>query len=193
MASKRIKLGVLGSGRGSNFIAIQNSILNNAIDAEIAVVISNKKSKMLEKASEYGLESVYVNPKDSDNKESYDLKLVQILKEHDIDIVILAGYMKILTNGFIEAFPGRIMNIHPSLLPSFRGLHPQQQALDSGVKFSGCTVHLVIPELDAGPILSQHVVPVLAGDDEDALSARILVEEHKLYSGTIQSFIKNKL
>ena len=187
---KRVKLGVLGSGRGSNFISIQNCIKQNQLDAEIAVVISDKKSKMLEKADEFGLPSVYINPKETKNKIEFDLKLVNTLKSYEVDIIILAGYMRILSDEFIDAFPGRILNIHPSLLPSFRGLHPQQQAIDAGVKFSGCTVHLVIPQLDAGPILSQSVVPVLEGDSEGALSDRILIEEHKLYSETIQRFIQ---
>ena len=188
-----IKLGVLGSGRGSNFQAIYKNILNGTLKAEVVVVISNKESKMLKIAEEYGLISVFLDPKGFTSKEEYDAELVNILKKHGVDLVVLAGYMKILTPVFINAFPAKILNIHPSLLPSFKGLHPQQQALDAGVKFSGCTVHFVTIELDSGPIIIQEVVPVLPNDNEDTLAERILEKEHVLYTEAIKIVARGTL
>jgi len=188
-----IKLGVLGSGRGSNFQAIYKNILNGTLKAEVVVVISNKESKMLKIAEEYGLISVFLDPKGFTSKEEYDAELVNILKKHGVDLVVLAGYMKILTPVFINAFPAKILNIHPSLLPSFKGLHPQQQALDAGVKFSGCTVHFVTIELDSGPIIIQEVVPVLPNDNEDTLAERILYKEHVLYTEAIKIVARGTL
>ena len=181
-----IRLGFLGSGRGSNFQAIYKNILNGTLEAEAVVVISNKKSKMLEIAEEYGLISIFIDPKGFSSKEEYDAELVKTLENHGVDLVILAGYMKILTPVFINAFPDRILNIHPSLLPSFKGLHPQKQALDAGVKFSGCTVHFVTLELDSGPIIIQETVPVLPDDNESSLAERILEKEHIIYTEAIK-------
>jgi phosphoribosylglycinamide formyltransferase-1 len=181
-----IKLGFLGSGRGSNFQAIYKNILNNMLKAEAVVVISNKKSKMLEIAEEFGIVSIYLDPKSFPTKEEYDAELVKTLLSHGVELVILAGYMKILTPVFINAFPNKILNIHPSLLPDFKGLHPQQQALDAGVKVAGCTVHFVTQELDSGPIIIQETVPVLPSDDEDSLSERILEKEHIIYTEAIK-------
>ncbi len=181
-----IKLGFLGSGRGSNFQAIYKNILNGTLQAEAVVVISNKQSKMLEISEEHGLSSVFIDPKGFSSKEEFDAELVKRLESHGVDLVILAGYMKILTPVFINAFPNRILNIHPSLLPSFKGLHPQKQALDAGVKFAGCTVHYVTLELDSGPIIMQEVVPVLPDDNEDSLSKRILEKEHIIYTEAIK-------
>lgn len=181
-----IKLGFLGSGRGSNFQAIYKQILNGVLKAEAVVVISNKQSKMLEIAQEYGLASIFINPTGFSSKEEYDAELVKTLKSHGVDLVILAGYMKILTPIFINAFPDRILNIHPSLLPAFKGLHPQRQALEAGVKFAGCTVHYVINELDSGSIITQAVVPVLPDDNEDSLAERILEKEHIIYTEAIK-------
>lgn len=188
-----IKLGFLGSGRGSNFQAIYKNILNNKLKAEAVVVISNKKSKMLEIAEEFGLVSIFLDPKSFPTKEEYDAELVKTLISHGVELVILAGYMKILTPVFINAFPNKILNIHPSLLPDFKGLHPQQQALDAGVKVAGCTVHFVTQELDSGPIIIQETVPVLPSDDEDSLSERILEKEHIIYTEAIKKIIDKRL
>ncbi len=181
-----IKLGFLGSGRGSNFQAIYKNILNGKLKAEAVVVISNKKSKMLEIAEEYGLSSIFLDPKGFSTREEYDAELVKILFSHGVDLVILAGYMKILTPVFIHSFPNKILNIHPSLLPAFKGLHPQQQALDAGVKVAGCTVHFVTDELDSGPIIIQETVPVMPDDNEDSLAERILKKEHIIYTEAIK-------
>ncbi len=188
----KLRVAFLGSGRGSNFLAIQNNINNGMINADTQVVISNKDSKMLEVAREMDLTGIYLDPKGYDSKEEYDKELVQLLVAHGVDLVVLAGYMKILTPFFINAFEGKIINIHPSLLPAFRGLHPQQQAIDAGVKFAGATVHYVINELDAGPIIAQAVVPLYPEDDEDKLSTRIIEKEHVIYSEAIKLIIAGK-
>ncbi len=185
MVSK-IKLGVLGSGRGSNFLAIYNNILAGRLDAEVAVVISDKPSKMLEKAKEFGLENVYLNPKDFPSKLDFDLEIVKVLKAHQVELIVLAGYMRILSEQFINSFPNKIINIHPSLLPAFKGLHPQRQALEAGVKEAGCTVHFVTFELDSGPILLQEKVNVDEHDTEESLSAKILEKEHIIYTKAIR-------
>jgi phosphoribosylglycinamide formyltransferase-1 len=187
-----IRLGVLGSGRGSNFVAIQDDILAGKLNAHIEVVLSDKPSPMLEKARGYGHKAIFVDPKTFNSKTDYDQELIRLLKEDNVDLVILAGYMRILSDVFIKAFPNRILNIHPSLLPLFKGLHPQRQALLAGVKESGCTVHYVTSELDGGPIVLQAVVSVLPDDTEATLAARILVQEHLLYSKAIAQIIDEK-
>jgi len=175
------RLGILLSGRGSNFEAIARAVQAGTLPAEIAVVISNRPdAKGLETAREMGLPAVSL-PSPGIARPDYDRQLVDLLRGYKVDLVCLAGFLRLLTPVMIQAFPSRIINIHPSLLPSFPGLHAQKQALDYGVKVSGCTVHYVIEEMDAGPILSQVAVPVLAGDTEDDLAKRILVAEHQLY------------
>jgi phosphoribosylglycinamide formyltransferase 1 len=175
------KLAVLLSGRGSNFVAIHEAIRRGDLDVEICSVISNVPDAAgLEKAREFGLKAQCI-PSRGIERTEYDRSLVEALRPENPALVCLAGFMRILTPEFLRAFPGRVMNIHPALLPSFPGLHAQKQALDYGVKVSGCTVHLVDDGVDTGPILLQAAVPVLDGDTEDELSARILREEHQLY------------
>ena len=179
------RLGILLSGRGSNFLAIADSIAAGRLDAEIAVVISNRsEAPGIAPALERGLNAVVLPSKGLD-REIYDRKLVAELRNNDVGLVCLAGYMRILSGYFIREFPMRILNIHPSLLPAFSGLDAQHQAFEHGVKFSGCTVHFVDEGLDSGPILCQAVVPVLDDDTAESLSARILKEEHRIYTEAI--------
>lgn len=179
------KLGILLSGRGSNFEAIHRAIAAGTLDAEIAVVISNREAAPgIETARRFGLKTV-VMPSQGVPREQFDRELVRVLNDHQVGLVCLAGYMRLLSGYFVQAFPQRIVNIHPSLLPSFPGLDAQHQAFDYGVKFTGCTVHFVDEHLDNGPIILQAVVPVEEGDTYDTLSARILAEEHKIYSKAI--------
>jgi len=180
------KLGVLLSGRGSNFDAIAASIDAGRLDAEIAVVISNRPdARGLEIARQRGLNAVSIPSKGLD-REVYDRMVVAELKKNAVDLVCLAGYMRLLSAYFVRAFPLRILNIHPSLLPSFPGLEAQHQALEHGVKISGCTVHFVDELLDAGPIVIQRAIPVLDEDTEQTLAARILEHEHQAYTEAIR-------
>lgn len=189
-----IRLVVLASGRGSNFEAILNQIKEGALKAEIVGVFSDKpEAKVLETAKDNGIFAKAIDAKTYETKASYEEALVYALSELDYDLVILAGYMRVLDKTFLERVTVPIMNIHPSLLPSFTGLHAQKQALDYGVKYSGCTVHFVDSGLDTGPIIKQSVVEVLDTDTEESLSARILEKEHKLYSEVIKLYSENKL
>lgn len=189
-----IRLIVLASGRGSNFEAILNQIKLNKLDAEIVAVFSDKpEAKVLETARANGLVAKAFDAKAYETKVAYERALVNALKDLEFDLVILAGYMRVLGETFLEEIKTPIMNIHPSLLPSFTGLHAQKQALDYGVKYSGCTVHFVDSGLDTGPIIKQSVVEVLDTDTEQSLSARILEKEHLLYSEVISLFAENKL
>ena len=184
----RIKrLGVLLSGRGSNFLAIQKAIAEGRLPgAEIAVVHSNKADAPgLSSARELGWPALHI-PVAGRTPVERDLEFVARLKEHEVDLVCLAGYMRIVSPPFVEAFPDRILNVHPSLLPSFPGLDAQRQALEFGAKAAGCTVHFVDEAVDHGVIILQHAVPVLDDDTDESLSARILVEEHKAYPEAIQ-------
>lgn len=186
------RLGILISGRGSNFEAIAANVAARAIDAEIAVVISNRAdARGLETARAQGLNTVLIPSKGLD-REEYDRMLVEELRRHNVDLVCLAGFMRLLSATFIRAFPERILNIHPSLLPAFPGLDAQHQALEHGVKITGCTVHFVDEDLDAGPIVMQAAVPVLDDDSVDTLSARILKEEHRIYSEAIRTVLAGK-
>ncbi|MEP7354677.1 MAG: phosphoribosylglycinamide formyltransferase [Acidobacteriota bacterium] len=186
------RIGILLSGRGSNFLAIAGAIAQGRLQAEIAVVISNKNDAQgLERARERGLHAVAL-PSKGLNKAAYDQQLVTELEQHSLDLICLAGYMRILMPSTIARFQGRIVNIHPSLLPSFPGLHAQAQALAHGVKYSGCTVHFVDEGLDSGPILRQAAVPVLDADDEAALSTRILAQEHRIYPEAIGVVLSGK-
>jgi phosphoribosylglycinamide formyltransferase-1 len=179
------RLGILLSGRGSNFLAIADSIAAGRLDAEIAVVISNRPDAPgIAVAQDRGFNALTLASKGID-REIYDRQLVAELHRNEVDLVCLAGYMRILSGYFIREFPQRILNIHPSLLPGFPGLDAQHQALEHGVKYSGCTVHFVDEGLDSGPILRQAVVPVLDNDTAESLSARILKEEHRIYSEAI--------
>jgi phosphoribosylglycinamide formyltransferase 1 len=186
------RLGILISGRGSNFQAIHRSIVEGRLEAEIVCVISNVPSaKGLDYARAHELTAVSMASKGM-AREAFDEKLIAALHEHGVDLVCLAGYMRLLSPRFIQAFAGRILNIHPSLLPSFPGLHAQRQALEYGVKITGCTVHWVDEGLDSGPIVAQAAVPVLPGDTEESLSARVLVEEHRLYSEALRGVIATR-
>jgi phosphoribosylglycinamide formyltransferase-1 len=175
------RIGIMLSGRGSNFVAIADA----KIDAEIAVVISNRPDAPgLQAARERGIPAVSL-PSKGVEREAFDRQLIAELRAAKVDLICLAGYMRILSGYFIREFPMRILNIHPSLLPAFPGLDAQHQALEHGVKIAGCTVHFVDEGLDSGPIVAQAPVPVLPGDTADTLAARILAEEHKLYSKAI--------
>jgi phosphoribosylglycinamide formyltransferase-1 len=179
------RLGILVSGRGSNFCAIHDAIVAGRLDAEIAVVLSNRpEAPGLAVAKERGLEAVALASKGLD-REIYDRALISELRDRRVDLVCLAGYMRILSGHFIREFPLRILNIHPSLLPSFPGLDSQHQAIEHGVKFSGCSVHFVDEGLDSGPIIRQAVVPVLDDDTAESLASRILKEEHRIYAEAI--------
>lgn len=179
------RLGILLSGRGSNFEAIARNVKSGKLDCEIGFVFSNKPSAAgLERAREIGLPCGSIESAGAD-RVAYDTQVVDLLKQHRIDWVCLAGYMRLLSGGFVSQFAGRILNIHPSLLPAFPGLDAQYQALAHGVKVTGATVHLVDENLDSGPILLQSAVPVLDNDTVETLSSRILVEEHKIYSEAI--------
>jgi len=180
------RLGILLSGRGSNFEAIANHIERGELKAEIAVTIGNvQNAPGLEKARRRGFDTVYFASKGL-TREEYDQRLVALLNDKRVDLVCLAGFMRLLTPAFIGSFPYRILNIHPSLLPAFPGLDAQRKALEYGAKYSGCTVHFVDEGVDSGPIILQAVVPVLDDDSEELLSSRILAEEHKIYPRAIQ-------
>jgi phosphoribosylglycinamide formyltransferase-1 len=180
------RLGILLSGRGSNFEAIADSVAAGNLDAEIAVVIGNRpEARGLEVARQRGLNAMCIPSRGLD-RNIYDAILTDALKKHAVDLVCLAGFMRLLSAGFIREFPGRILNIHPSLLPSFAGLDAQYQALQHGAKITGCTVHFVDEYLDAGPIVAQAAVPVLDDDTVETLSARILREEHRIYTEAIR-------
>ena len=175
------------SGRGSNFEALAESVAAGRIPgAEIAIVISNQPDALgLKRAEARGIATRMI-PSKGLQREAYDRQVVAVLQEHKVDLICLAGYMRLLSPYFVAAFPQKILNIHPSLLPSFPGLESQKQALEHGVKFAGCTVHFVDENLDAGPIILQAVVPVLDSDDEHTLSERILKEEHRIYSEAVK-------
>ncbi len=191
---KRGGVAVLLSGRGTNFRAIHDAILDGRINADIRLVFSNKaEAAGLALARERGLEAVAVDPKPFATKEDYDQRIVEELRRREIDLVCLAGYMKIVTPYFCREYKNRIMNIHPALLPAFPGLHVQQKAIDWGVRVSGCTTHFVAEEGDMGPIILQAAVPVLQDDTEETLSDRILVEEHKIYPESVRLFFEGRI
>jgi phosphoribosylglycinamide formyltransferase 1 len=186
-------LGILLSGRGSNFEAIARNVAAGKIPAEIAVVISNREEAAgLVKARELGLTTRFI-PSKGKEREAYDREVVAALQEFQVGLVCLAGFMRILSPYFVRAFPRRILNIHPALLPAFPGLEVQKQALNYGVKFSGCTVHIVDEGVDTGPIIAQAVVPVLDNDTAETLAARILKEEHRIYSEAICLMLEDKV
>lgn len=191
---KRGRVAVFLSGRGSNFLAIREAVERGAIDASIALVLSNKaEAPGLLRAREAGLETLFLDPKAFAGREDYDQAVIAELDKRRIDLVCLAGYMKVLTPALCEAYKHRIVNIHPALLPAFPGLHVQQKAIDWGVRFSGCTVHFVAAEVDMGPIILQAVVPVLQDDTEDALAARILAEEHRIYPEAVSLYFQGRV
>lgn len=186
-------LGILLSGRGSNFEAIAQSVLAGKLPARIAVVISDRQEAPgLARARELGFEARFISSGGKD-REAYDREVVAALRERGVDLVCLAGFMRILSPYFVGAFPRRILNIHPALLPAFPGVNAQKQALEHGVKFTGCTVHIVDEAVDSGPIIAQAVVPVLEDDTVESLSARILKEEHRVYSEAIALLLDDRL
>ena len=184
------RLSILISGRGSNLQSIIDAIREGRLDATIAVVISNRDDIAgLRRAREAGIEAFYLNPREYADRDGYDCALVDLLRGREVDLVCLAGFMRLVRAPLIEAFPNRILNIHPSLLPAFPGLEAQRQALEHGVRVSGATVHFVTAELDNGPIVLQAAVPLLDDDTVETLSARILVEEHRLYPEAIRTVL----
>lgn len=188
------KLVILISGRGSNMEAIVRACAREGWPAEVAAVISNRPGAAgLEFAASHGIATAVVDHRAFDGRDSFDAALAAEIDRFAPDLVVLAGFMRILTPAFVAKYEGRMLNIHPSLLPSFKGIHTHQQALDAGVALHGASVHFVIPELDSGAIVAQAVVPVVAGDDADALAARVLAAEHTLYPRAVRWFVEGKL
>ena len=193
MSLEKFKLAVLVSGRGSNLQAIIDSIEQDAPDIQLSIVISNvKDAPALKRAEKHGIETVFIDPAASLDRKAFDKAVIDKLKERSVDLICLAGYMRILGREFIQTFENRIINIHPSLLPAFPGLDAQKQAIDYGVKFSGCTVHFVDEGIDSGPIIMQTAVPVFDHDDEESLAQRILEQEHILYPKAIKLIAEKK-
>jgi phosphoribosylglycinamide formyltransferase-1 len=185
------RLAVLISGRGSNLQSIIDAIARGTLDAVVAVVVSNRADAAgLIRAREAGIEAIHLDPRAYPNRQAYDSALAALLRSRDVALVCLAGFMRLVGRELLDAFPGRVLNIHPSLLPAFPGLDAQRQALEHGVRVSGATVHIVTTELDAGPIVLQSAVPVLDDDTVDSLSARILVEEHRIYPEAIKLILE---
>lgn len=189
-----LKLGVLISGSGSNLQSIIDNIEKGALKAVIKIVVCNNSHAFgITRAQKHGLPVAIMKHEDFKTREDFDAELVGILKNNEVELVVLAGFMRILTPAFLEAFPRKIINIHPALLPSFPGIHGQKDAFEYGVKFSGCTVHFVDEGVDTGPIIIQSVVPVLQDDTSESLAARILKEEHRIYPQAIQFFAEDKI
>ena len=189
-----LRIGVLASGRGSNFQSIINEIASQRLKAEIVLLITDNPSAFaIERAKKHIIEYLVILPKEYRSRDDYFVKIAEELKKRDVGLVVLAGFMRIIGKSLINAFPNRIMNIHPALLPSFPGLHGQRQALEYGVKISGCTVHFVDEGMDTGPIIIQAAVPVLQNDTEETLSERILRYEHNIYPEAIRLFSEGKI
>jgi phosphoribosylglycinamide formyltransferase-1 len=189
-----LNIGVLVSGRGSNLQAIMDACAQGRVPARVTVVVSDVEgAPALERARSKGIPAVYVNPGAFAGKIEYEQAVAGVLRERQVELVCLAGYMRLLGKTVLEAFPGRIINIHPALLPAFPGLHAQKQAIEHGVRFSGCTVHFVDEGIDTGPIILQAVVPVLQTDTPDTLAERILVEEHRIYPEAIRLLAGDRL
>jgi phosphoribosylglycinamide formyltransferase 1 len=185
-APGRRAIGVLISGRGSNLQSIVDAVAAGRLDATIVVVVSNRaEAQGLQRARDAGIDAVHLSPRGYADRDAYDRALADLLRARGVELVCLAGFMRLVGRPLLDAFPNRILNIHPSLLPSFPGLDAQRQALEHGVRVTGATVHLVNAELDAGPIVLQAAVPVLDADTVETLSARVLVEEHRLYPEAI--------
>jgi phosphoribosylglycinamide formyltransferase-1 len=193
-SADKLKVGVLASGRGSNLQAIIDASEEGRIDARVVCVVSDAgDAYALERARKHGIDAFHINPRDFADKGEYEACISGRLKERGVQLICLAGYMRIVGPHLISEFPNRILNIHPALLPSFPGLHGQRQALEHGVKFSGCTVHFVDEGVDTGPVIIQSVVPVFDDDTEETLAARILIEEHKIYPQAIQFVARGRL
>ena len=196
--STPLRVAVLASGRGSNLQAVIDAIETGQVHAKIAAVISNKNDALaLERARKHGIPDLFVNPKPfsgrPDGREAYDRALLETLTKYDVELVLLAGYMKIVTPILVKAYANRMMNIHPSLLPSFPGLDAQKKAIEWGCKLAGCTVHFVTEGVDEGPIILQAAVPILDGDTPETLADRILQQEHKIYPRAVQLFAQGRL
>jgi phosphoribosylglycinamide formyltransferase-1 len=192
--AKRLRLGVLASGGGTNLQAIIDRCQDGSLDAEIALVLTNKPDAgALQRAAEAGIQTCCIDHRNFESRQDFDRAVVTRLQESGIELVVLAGFMRIISEVFLEAFPMRIINIHPALLPAFPGLHVQQQAIDYGARFSGCTVHFVDGGVDTGPIIIQAVVPVLPDDSADTLAARILEQEHLIYPRAIQLIAEGRV
>jgi phosphoribosylglycinamide formyltransferase 1 len=192
--TNKLRIGVLASGSGTNLQSIIDTIGEGKLPAEIACVLSNNTAAFaLERAKRHGIPSLHIDHRIFASREAYDTALVETLHEYGVKLVILAGFMRIITPVLLNAFPAAVMNIHPALLPAFPGLHAQQQALDYGVKITGCSVHFVDAGTDTGPIIIQSAVPVMEGDTETSLSARILAEEHRAYPEAIRLFAAGRL
>lgn len=190
----KLKLGVLASGRGSNFQSLINAINSRRLIAEILVLITDNASAFaIERAKKHGIEYLVISPKEYSSGDDFFVKITEELKKRDVGLVILAGFMRIVRKPLIDAFPNLIMNIHPALLPAFPGLHGQRQALEYGVKISGCTVHFVDKGMDTGPIIIQAAVPLLQDDTEETLSERILKLEHEIYPEAIRLFSEGRI
>ena len=189
-----INIGVLASGRGTNLQAIIEAIEEGKIEGRISIVISdNQDAFALKRAEQHNIETQYINFRKFKDREDYDKEIIKFLKEKKVELVVLAGYMRILTQYFINAYKDKIINIHPALLPSFSGLHAQRQAVECGAKVSGCTVHFVDEGVDSGPIILQKAVEVKDDDTEESLAERILKEEHQIYPRAIQLFSEGRL
>jgi phosphoribosylglycinamide formyltransferase-1 len=192
--SKLLRIGVLASGGGTNLQAIIDRCQDGSLAAEIAVVITNNPGAgALDRAARAGIQTLCINHRDFSGREAFDNAVVKALRDADVELVVLAGFMRIITQTFIDAFPQRVINIHPALLPAFPGLHVQQQAIDYGARFSGCTVHFVDGGVDTGPIILQAVVPILPEDSADTLAARILEQEHRAYPRAIQLIAEGRV
>jgi phosphoribosylglycinamide formyltransferase-1 len=191
---ERVHVGVLVSGRGSNLQSIIDAVEEGRLDARVRVVLSDKEGAFgLERARKHGIAAEWVDPSLHGSREEYDRALIARLREAEVELVALAGFMRVLSPLFVESFKNRIMNIHPALLPSFPGLHVQAKALEHGARFSGCTVHLVDAGVDTGPIIIQACVPVLDGDTEESLSERILRQEHRIYPRALQLYAEGRI
>ena len=189
-----VRIGVLVSGRGSNLQAIINAIKEGKLEAELELVVSdNPDAYALERCKREGVESRVIPPSDFKKREDFEERIATALKEKGVQLVVLAGFMRVLTKRFLSHFPDKVINIHPSLIPSFQGLKAQKRAVDFGVKVSGCTVHIVDESVDGGPVIAQAVVPVLLEDTEDSLSDRILSYEHRILPQVIQWFSEKRV
>jgi len=192
--TRQVPIGVLVSGSGTNLQAIIDHIEAKRLDAKIEVVLSNKADAYgLVRAENHGIATEVLDHKQFPSREAYDQAVVDLLRARGVDLVVLAGFMRLLSPVFVKAYSNRIMNIHPALLPAFPGLHVQKKAVDHGVRFSGCTVHFVNEECDEGPIIIQAVVPVFPDDSEESLAARILKQEHRIYPRAIQLYAEGRL
>jgi len=192
--SARLQLGVLVSGSGTNLQAILDAVVQGRIDVELKVVVSNRpRAAAIQRARDAGVPVAVVNHKQFDSREAFESELVEVLRGHGVQWVALAGFMRVLTPRFLDAFPDHVVNIHPALLPAFPGTHGPRQALEHGVRFSGCTVHFVDGGTDTGPIIAQAVVPVLDTDTAETLAARILQQEHQTYPWVLQLLAQGRV